>query len=126
MLQMSDDRNLITDDTDNDVPLAGGALRLTSTPNRLAKTKKRKQPSKSSIIWNHVKSDIVDLILTLCNHCKKTWTNLKVSTSNPMFKLKKHHWDRLTAQVKEQILKNGETSSSGVIKIDTGSGRLLY
>ena len=82
MSQLSDDRNCITDDPDDDVPLARlvPALRVMSTPNRLAKTKKRKQPSKSSIIWNHVKSDIVDLILTLCNHCEKTWTNLKVFT----------------------------------------------
>ena len=42
--QLSDDRNRMTDDTDDDIPLARlvAAHRVTSTPNRLAFNKKRK------------------------------------------------------------------------------------
>ena len=66
---------------------------------------KRKSPS---VVWNHVTK--VDNDKIECNHCIKTWSGLRGSTSNPLKHLKDEHYSKLTEEQKKEMSKNGETS----------------
>ena len=87
MQKVSDERHRLTDDTEDDMATPGYS---TSTPKRSTpKSRKRRQPTKTSIIWRHVAEDVLDSKKTDCNHCVKFWVNLKGSTSNPITHLRK-------------------------------------
>ena len=81
MKKISADMNRFTDDTENDLATPAAVM---STPKRTPKSKKRRQPNKTSIIWRHVNQDTLDSTKTNCQHCVKYWINLNESTSNPI------------------------------------------
>ena len=66
---------------------------------------KRKSPS---VVWNHVTK--VDNGKIECNHCIKTWSYQRGSTSNPLKHLKDEHYSKLTDEQKKEMSKDGETS----------------
>ena len=66
MQKISADMNRFTDDTKDDLATPAAVM---STPKRTPKSKNRRQPNKTSIIWRHVKQDILDLKKKLSALC---------------------------------------------------------
>ncbi len=59
---------------------------------------------KSSFIWNHCHSNVIDGVThTICDHCvDQSWV-LHSSTSTAKYHIIRHHWEKLSAEEKIEL-----------------------